>query len=209
LNWCETTEESFEYGAICVDTLDEVEHIFREALLTHPTMNVPGKGFPKAIHDWGHPMTTGGVALRNLTSLIDEHVLQALMRIRKKRNIPIILTAHETIVPATKTFMNKTSERPTTDSESVSEITYDRIDIGVHRYLNEIITNLVDAKIYIHTEGTSVKCPRSFITGTPFEYAGLKVQTKNSLHLPDQIPFGYNSGYQDLLDALPKNQNLN
>ena len=182
--------EKFPGNALAIDTVDWLEmRIHDDICKSHRRKD----GTPaKHINDSSVEelkMFRGGVIASNM---FNSYILSGLMAIRERHNIPIILCCQT--IPVDPRL-------PIDDLGNAMDL---RLDKNLRGYL----ADRVEAKMYLQIRHN--KDFKGKIIPTKERYHITEPQkgiaAKNSLHLPDEIPVGEYTGWNDFVSAINTNK---
>jgi hypothetical protein len=185
LNYILNTEK-VSFRALVIDTMDWLEKRIQDSICD--TFKVK-----TVIDDKCKELNFGKGNILAANMFLSE-VLPILEAIRKKHNIPIVLCAQQTKVSI---------KEPDKDEYKV-------VDLRLEPKLAGAISDKVEAKLYIQRryskdfKGSMIPTKERYLITEPQK----GIAAKNSLHLPDEIPIGEHTGWNDFVSAINTNKSI-
>lgn len=175
-------QEKLENGIIAIDTLDWIEQQIHNAILKE------NPGASNIIDDKIKELNfqKGYLVAANRFLGVIYPLLDA---IRKKHHMPIVIGA-------------QCAEIKQDDADK--DTSYKMKDLRVQEKLADLVSDLMEAKVYLNKREHVVKKGEVIPTEERFLVTRRVkgINAKNNLHLPAEIPISYSNGWNDFVDKI-------
>jgi len=182
--------EKFPGGCLAIDTVDWLEKRVHENICK--TYKKKDGSFASSINEPTNEALNYGKGSVVAANEFNSHILSGLMAIRQKHNIPVILCCQTAAIGI---------KLPDQDEYKVMNLRLDQ-------HLAGFISDAVEAKLYIQRrynkdfKGSMIPTKERYLITEPQK----GIAAKNSLHLPDEIPIGEYTGWNDFVSAINTNK---
>lgn len=174
------SQDKLDYGVIAIDTIDWLEKAIHDYLCKkyNATNIIDDK--VKALNFQKGYIEAANTFFSDIYPLLDD--------IRKKHNIPIILTA----------------QCASTKQDEADKDVYFMQDLRVHKELGEKISDLMEVKAYlqmrthIDQKGKLIPTDERYLITRRIK----GIAAKNNKDLPEEVPISYYNGWEDFVKAI-------